>query len=248
MNKEREDNLTQSQTREITTAANKFLAVVAGWKAQARELIETAQIVEKLESDQDAADASDMRGQIKRLQKAVESQRASWKRPLLDLGKRIDAPCKELKATLQAEDDRLHRLLKERELAAQRAREAAEAAERKRLADLEAKENAPEIDFVTGEPLEPPVEDPASGAEPAPAADPPGLVAQPPEKAPVRTGFSTSSGRVKWKWHVESFAALPDTFKMVDEKALNEQSRRKPKPREIPGVRWERDVTIVTRT
>lgn len=72
------------------------------------------------------------------------------------------------------------------------------------------------------------------------------LPSVPTKTATVARGYfgSTTSLRDNWTAEVVDFAALPDTFKVVNEAALRGLKGTRP---EIPGVRWVNTPSAVTR-
>lgn len=177
--------------------------------------------------------ASDALKLLQETARAVEKQRVKEKAPALDFGRKIDDCAKGYTVPINAEADRLSRLigayLGEQE---RKAREAA-AARQKAIAEAAAAA-IPDEDFP---------DMPESTPPPAPAFPAP---LPPPVIAPKVAGIQT---RTSFAYEVEDIAALyaarPDLVKLEPKHAAILEALKADKP--IPGLRYWQETTATSR-
>ena len=108
---------------------------------QTRDLLTRADAVGEITSAEQFEDADDLCGKINRHEKQIEEARRAVKQPVLDLGRAIDAACKDALAPLNAARKRLGASVLEWQKK-ERARLEAERQERERLAREKAEAEA----------------------------------------------------------------------------------------------------------
>jgi len=176
----------------------------------------------------------------RKLSSQIESLRKEYKNPLIQYGRQIDQAFKELSDPIAAAEkvakDKVLAFHKVQAEAAERIRQEnlrkiREQAEMQRLIDEENERLRQEqtVDQETGEVTGPEL----MGPEPEPE-----LVAPVSVLEKVASDHGSSTVKMVGKWKVADFAKVPDTYKIINEKMINNMVRDG--CREIPGVEiWE---------